>query len=132
MSVEFKLAANSELDNLNKVCRKIFPNFTIRNHNGHENYVIYVDKEFVGFLNLYEGKMFQKYFILPEKRGNGLGKKVLVAAIDFFINVRKVDLNKIYFLVKNNNKIAYDLFAKNNFKVVKNIGNLHKFKRIID
>lgn len=131
MSVEFKLAANSELDNLNKVCSKVFPNFTIQNKKGHENYVIYNDKEFVGFLNLYEGKMFQKYFILPEKRGIGLGKKVLIAAVDYFLNVRKVNLNEIYFLVKNNNKIAYDLFSKNNFKVVKKIGILNKFKRIL-
>ncbi|WP_236564843.1 GNAT family N-acetyltransferase [Flavobacterium sp. MK4S-17] len=95
----------------------------VENDSLGKSWLIYFEGEPVGYVILtfifsfeYKGRIafLDELFIIPQARGNGLGKKVL----DFIHRQAKIhSVRVIYLEVEGHNEIAQKLYASKNFTV---------------
>lgn len=125
--ITFQKVSANEIDNLKDLVKSVFKNYNLVDDKDHDYFIILKDSQFVGFIDIYQKKLFQKFFILPEVRGQGLGKLILLKMIEEFGRI--YNQKEMYFLVKKENKVAFNLFSKYGFKVVSSNDQTYTFKR---
>lgn len=125
--ITFQKVSANEIDNLKDLVKSVFKNYNLVDDKDHDYFIILKDSQFVGFIDIYQKKLFQKFFILPEVRGQGLGKLILLKMIEEFSRI--YNQKEMYFLVKKENKVAFNLFSKYGFKVVSSNDQTYTFKR---
>lgn len=91
--------------------------------------VIYINKEMVGIINLFEDKLnknniFISYSILPSYWNKGIGTKAIKEIITLFLpDMKKRNIKTITAVVKSDNKGSRRVLEKNGF-VLSNQGKL--------
>jgi len=116
MYVQFDLQEKEEdVENMAKYFKEVTFNYYLKHSIDNEYYKVIYENKFVGFIHLYQKTLFRKFFLFPEYRHIGLGKKILKEAIIFFSD--KLDAKEAHFFIRKENMRAINFFVKYGFIV---------------
>lgn len=116
-----------------EITKKLFEEF-INNENFGKSYLIYNNKEIIGYTIMtfifsfeYKGRLafFEELFINKSARGLGIGK----LAIDFIkTEAEKLDVKMMYLEVENHNEFAQKLYLSSDFIIHNRMIMKYKFE----
>ena len=131
MMQEFYAIDNYSIDI--KITKKLFEEF-INNENFGKSYLIYNNKEIIGYTIMtfifsfeYKGRLafFEELFINKSARGLGIGK----LAIDFIkTEAEKLNVKMMYLEVENHNEFAQKLYLSSDFIIHNRMIMKYKFE----
>ncbi len=128
MELRIEEVKGDEIENLTEIVGEEFKNYQVKKDEKHIYLIILLDNELIGFLDIYDKKIFQKFFIVEQYRGKGLGKLVVEELRDYIKKIG-IDERKLKFYVKKTNIIGKNFFLKMDYKIVKDLGDKWELKR---
>jgi len=128
MELRIEEVKGDEIENLTEIVGEEFKNYQVKKDEKHIYLIILLDNELIGFLDIYDKKIFQKFFIVEQYRGKGLGKLVVEELRDYIKKIG-IDERKLKFYVKKTNIVGKNFFLKMDYKIVKDLGDRWELKR---
>lgn len=109
--------------NLKKIIYIYFPNcnFSIFNKNENEFFSIIFNNTIVGFFNIYKKNRIQKFCIFTQYRNQNIGSNTIPLIIQ---HIKENKQKNIQIFVKKINTAALNFWKKNNFIIIKDLGNI--------
>jgi len=128
MELRIEEVKGDEIENLTEIVGEEFKNYQVKKDEKHIYLIIFLDNELIGFLDIYDKKIFQKFFIVEQYRGKGFGKLVVEELRDYIKKIG-IDERKLKFYVKKTNIVGKNFFLKMDYKIVKDLGDRWELKR---
>jgi len=128
MELRIEEVKGDEIENLTEIVGEEFKNYQVKKDEKHIYLIIFLDNELIGFLDIYDKKIFQKFFIVEQYRGKGLGKLVVEELRDYLKKIG-IDERNLKFYVKKTNIVGKNFFLKMDYKIVKDLGDRWELKR---
>jgi len=128
MELRIEEVKGDEIENLTEIVGDEFKNYQVKKDEKHIYLIILLDNELIGFLDIYDKKIFQKFFIVEQYRGKGFGKLVVEELRDYIKKIG-IDERKLKFYVKKTNIVGKNFFLKMDYKIVKDLGDRWELKR---
>lgn len=118
---------HDHLDEINKIINKTFPDYNIEKFvkPDYMFFEIRYNNEFAGLFNIYDHNRIQKFFIIPELRGKGVGTEAS-KVIKRIIRAQNIPLQNLHCYVKKNNLGAINFWKKNGFEITLREGDIVK------
>lgn len=129
MSVILKIMEHQYIrDNQESISKYIsgtFPDYNISKFlkNQYMFFEIRYNNEFAGLFNIYDHNRIQKFFILPELRGKGVGTEAC-KVIKRIIKAQNISLKSLHCYVKKSNINAINFWKKNGFEITSKEGDI--------